>query len=59
MLRSFQHLAREPDAPLKPLAANARDVVAWLQTAQVKLHTWDVSAYCGSNCAGRGGLRSI
>lgn len=37
MLRSFQHLASEPDAPLKPLPANARDVVAWLQAAQVKL----------------------
>jgi hypothetical protein len=30
-------LASEPDAPLKPLAANARDVVAWLQAAEVKL----------------------
>jgi len=38
MLRSFKQLASEPDAPLKPLAANARDVVAWLQAAQVKLH---------------------
>jgi hypothetical protein len=37
MLRSFQQLAAEPDAPLKPLPANARDVVAWLQQAQVKL----------------------
>jgi hypothetical protein len=37
MLRSFKQLASEPDAPLKPLAANARDVVAWLQAAQVKL----------------------
>ncbi len=37
MLRSFKQLAGEPDAPLKPLAANARDVVAWLQAAQVKL----------------------
>ncbi len=38
MLRSFKQLANEPDAPLKPLAANARDVVAWLQAAQVKLN---------------------
>ena len=37
MLRSFKQLASEPDAPLKPLAANARDVVAWLQAAKVKL----------------------
>lgn len=37
MLRSFQQLAREPDSPLKPQPANARDVVAWLQAAQVKL----------------------
>jgi hypothetical protein len=37
MLRSFKHLASEPDSPLKPLSANARDVVAWLQAAQVKL----------------------
>jgi hypothetical protein len=37
MLRSFKHLASEPDAPLKPLAPNACDVVAWLQAAQVKL----------------------
>lgn len=37
MLRSFDELARMPDAPLKRLAANARDVVAWLQAAQVKL----------------------
>ena len=34
MLRSFKHLAGEPDSPLKPLSANARDVVAWLQAAQ-------------------------
>jgi hypothetical protein len=38
MLRSFKQLAHEPDAPLKPLAPNARDVVAWLQAAQVKLN---------------------
>lgn len=38
MLRSFKQLASEPDAPLKPLAANARDAVAWLQAAQVKLN---------------------
>lgn len=37
MLRSFQRLASEPDAPVKPLATNAKDVVAWLQSAQVKL----------------------
>ena len=37
MLRSFKQLASEPDSPLKPLAANARDVVAWLQAARVKL----------------------
>ena len=34
MLRSFKHLASEPDSPLQPLSANARDVVAWLQAAQ-------------------------
>ena len=38
MLRSFKQLASEPDAPLKPLASNARDAVAWLQAAQVKLN---------------------
>ena len=38
MLRSFQLLASEPGAPLRPQPANARDVVAWLQAAQVKLH---------------------
>lgn len=38
MLRSFKQLGAEPDAPLRPQAANARDVVAWLQAAQVKLH---------------------
>jgi hypothetical protein len=38
MLCSFKQLAAEPDAPLKPQAANARDVVAWLQAAQVKLN---------------------
>lgn len=38
MLRSFKQLAGEPDSPLKPQAANARDVVAWLQAAQVKLN---------------------
>lgn len=37
MLRSFNQLASEPDAPLRPQAANARDVLAWLQAAQVKL----------------------
>lgn len=37
MLRSFPDLAREPGSPLHPLPANARDVVAWLQSAQVKL----------------------
>lgn len=37
MLRSFQHLASKPDAPLEPLPANARDVVAWLRAAHVKL----------------------
>jgi hypothetical protein len=38
MLRSFKRLAAEPDSPLKPQPANSRDVVAWLQAAQVKLH---------------------
>lgn len=38
MLRSFKQLASEPDTPLKALAANARDVVAWLQAAQMKLN---------------------
>jgi hypothetical protein len=37
MLRSFDELAGAPDSPLKPQPANARDVVAWLQAAQVKL----------------------
>lgn len=37
MLKSFRQLAAEPDAPLKPQPANARDAVAWLQQAQVKL----------------------
>jgi hypothetical protein len=37
MLRSFEQLAGELDSPLKPLPANAHDVVAWLQAAQVKL----------------------
>lgn len=36
-MQSFQQLAREPGAPLKPQAPNARDVVLWLQQAQVKL----------------------
>lgn len=38
MLRSFKLLASEPGAPLRPQPANARNVVAWLQAAQVKLH---------------------
>lgn len=37
MLRSFKQLGTVPDAPLKPQAANARDVVAWLLAAQTKL----------------------
>lgn len=37
MLRSFKQLASEPDSPLKAQPANVRDVVAWLQAAQVKL----------------------
>jgi hypothetical protein len=37
MLRSFKQLASEPDAPLRSLAANARDV-SCLQAAQVKLN---------------------
>jgi hypothetical protein len=37
MLRSFRQLASEPHSPLKPQAANARDVVGWLKAAQVKL----------------------
>ena len=37
MLRSFQRLASEPDAPVKQQATNAKDAVAWLQSAQVKL----------------------
>ena len=37
MLKSFKQLAAEPGAPLKSQPANARDVVAWLQQAQVKL----------------------
>lgn len=37
MLKSFQALASEPDAPLRPQPSNARDVVQWLKQAQVKL----------------------
>ena len=37
MLRSFQRLASEPGAPVKQQATNAKDAVAWLQSAQVKL----------------------
>ena len=37
MLRSFQALASEPDAPVKQQASNAKDAVAWLQSAQIKL----------------------
>ncbi len=37
MPKSFQELAAGPDAPLKPLAVNARDVVQWLHQAQAKL----------------------
>lgn len=37
MLRSFKQLAAEPDAPLRAQPANARDAVAWLRQAQVKL----------------------
>jgi hypothetical protein len=37
MLKSFRQLAAEPGAPLKSQPENARDVVAWLQQAQVKL----------------------
>lgn len=37
MLRSFRQLAHEPGAPLQALPANARDAVAWLRAAQVKL----------------------
>ena len=38
MLRSFQQLAREPDAAIKAQATNANDAVSWLKQAQVKLH---------------------
>lgn len=37
MLRSFQRLTSEPDAPVKQQATNAKHAVAWLQSAQVKL----------------------
>lgn len=37
MLKSFQELARLPDAPLRALAVNARDVVQWLVESQTKL----------------------
>ena len=37
MLKSFKQLAAEPGPPLKSQPANARDVVARLQQAQVKL----------------------
>ncbi len=44
MLRSYRQLASEPNAPLKPLPANGRDVVAWLAQAQVKLQDAGQSA---------------
>lgn len=37
MLKSFQELAAQPDAPLRALAVNARDSVHWLEEAQTKL----------------------
>jgi len=37
MLQSFDQLAAMPGAPLKRQPANAQDVLAWLQAAQVKL----------------------
>lgn len=37
MLQSFDQLAAVPGAPLKRQPANAQDVLAWLQAAQVKL----------------------
>ncbi len=37
MLKSFRELATQLDAPLRPLAVNARDAVQWLAQAQIKL----------------------
>ena len=37
MLRSFKELSAEPDSPLRNLPPNGRDVMAWLQQAQLKL----------------------
>ena len=37
MLQSFEQLATAPGAPLKRQPANAQDVLAWLEAAQVKL----------------------
>lgn len=37
MPKSFKQLAAEPGSPLKPTAANGRDVVAWLEQAHLKL----------------------
>lgn len=37
MPQSFKQLASEPGAPLRPQPANAQDVAAWLQAAQLKL----------------------
>lgn len=37
MLKSFRELAAQPDAPLRPLAVNARDAVQWLAQSQIKL----------------------
>lgn len=37
MLRSFQQLAREPDAAIKAQATNANDAVSWLKQANATL----------------------
>ena len=37
MPRSFEQLGGAPGAPLKRQPANAQDVLAWLEAAQVKL----------------------
>lgn len=58
MLRSFQRLANEPDAPVKQQATNAKDAVAWLQSAQVKLtDAQQTSVSSGTRMDADGGLQ--
>ncbi|HSI56928.1 MAG TPA: hypothetical protein VLA16_05185 [Ideonella sp.] len=37
MLQSFKQLSAEPGTPLRQQPPNGRDVLAWLQQAQLKL----------------------